>query len=227
MFSVAIGPVYFSFQTCLFRFGWEECGRMHVRCECCLAWLISCDWYVEHFLVRRACLGVRYLKIPAECTHPDIIRQSEIVPSISVRFRSSPFSAVVTHLTIPSQSVTLLAFPTKVKFWPSEFIANVSFYLIDRIFSKSHSRPPLRNIPTKYNIIVRLWTYGFHKLLESLRAASFGSPLALEHLQDFIYYAYSYQIPARRIEPRVQFIRVKYTYFCYIRYKKADWNMWQ
>ncbi|KAF5387074.1 hypothetical protein D9615_001809 [Tricholomella constricta] len=50
----------------------------------------------------------------------------------------------------------------------------------------------LRNIPTKYNIIVRLWTYAFHKLLESLRRASFASPLALEHLQDFIYYAYTF-----------------------------------
>ncbi|CAA7267658.1 unnamed protein product [Cyclocybe aegerita] len=50
----------------------------------------------------------------------------------------------------------------------------------------------LRNIPTKYNIIVRLWTYAFHKLLESLRRASFTSPLALEHLQDFIYYAYTF-----------------------------------
>ncbi|KAF5330656.1 hypothetical protein D9619_005946 [Psilocybe cf. subviscida] len=50
----------------------------------------------------------------------------------------------------------------------------------------------LSNIPTKYNIIVRLWTFAFHKLLESLRRASFSSPLALEHLQDFIYYAYSF-----------------------------------
>ncbi|KAF9533398.1 hypothetical protein CPB83DRAFT_472504 [Crepidotus variabilis] len=50
----------------------------------------------------------------------------------------------------------------------------------------------LRNIPQKYNIIVRLWTYGFHKLLEALRRASFTSPLALEHLQDFIYYAYTF-----------------------------------
>jgi protein SMG6 len=50
----------------------------------------------------------------------------------------------------------------------------------------------LRTIPTKYtgNITVRLWTYAFHKLLESLRRAAFASPLALEHLQDFIYYAY-------------------------------------
>jgi protein SMG6 len=50
--------------------------------------------------------------------------------------------------------------------------------------------PSLRIIPTKYNIIVRLWTYAFHKLLESLRRAAFASPLVLEHLQDFIYYAY-------------------------------------
>jgi len=50
----------------------------------------------------------------------------------------------------------------------------------------------LRNIATKYNIIVRLWTFAFHKLLESLRRASLTSPLALEHLQDFIYYAYTF-----------------------------------
>ncbi|KZP28577.1 hypothetical protein FIBSPDRAFT_947410 [Athelia psychrophila] len=50
----------------------------------------------------------------------------------------------------------------------------------------------LRNIPTKYNIIIRLWSHAFHKLLESLRRASFASPLALKHLQDFIYYAYTF-----------------------------------
>jgi hypothetical protein len=50
----------------------------------------------------------------------------------------------------------------------------------------------LHNIPTKYNIIIRLWTPAFHKLLESLRRASFTSLLALEHLQDFIYYAYTF-----------------------------------
>jgi protein SMG6 len=49
----------------------------------------------------------------------------------------------------------------------------------------------LRNIPTKYNIIIRMWTHGFHKLLESLRRAAFsGSEIALEHLQEFIYYSY-------------------------------------
>ena len=36
----------------------------------------------------------------------------------------------------------------------------------------------------KYNIIVCLWTYTFHKLLESLHHAAFASPLALEHLQE-------------------------------------------
>lgn len=50
----------------------------------------------------------------------------------------------------------------------------------------------LRVIPSKYNIIIRLWTHGFHKLLEALRRASFDSPLALEHLQDFIYFAYTF-----------------------------------
>lgn len=50
----------------------------------------------------------------------------------------------------------------------------------------------LRVIPSKYNIIIRLWTHAFHKLLEALRRASFSCPLALEHLQDFIYYAYTF-----------------------------------
>jgi len=52
----------------------------------------------------------------------------------------------------------------------------------------------LKNVPTKYNIVFRLWNYGFHKLLESLRRASFSSRLALELLQEFIYYAYSFYI---------------------------------
>ncbi|KAL4251674.1 hypothetical protein ABKN59_003762 [Abortiporus biennis] len=53
----------------------------------------------------------------------------------------------------------------------------------------------LRNIPIKYNIIIRLWTYGFHQLLESLRQAAMpptSSVVALEHLQDFIYHAYTF-----------------------------------
>ena len=35
--------------------------------------------------------------------------------------------------------------------------------------------PSLQIIPTKYNIIVHLWTYAFHKLLESLHYAAFAS----------------------------------------------------
>ena len=50
----------------------------------------------------------------------------------------------------------------------------------------------MRNILTNDNIIVRLWTCAFHKLLESLRCATLASPLAFEHLQDFIYYAYAF-----------------------------------
>ncbi|KIY51103.1 hypothetical protein FISHEDRAFT_57210 [Fistulina hepatica ATCC 64428] len=50
----------------------------------------------------------------------------------------------------------------------------------------------LRNIPKKYNIIARLWTNGFHKILESLRRASLASPVAMEYLQDFIYYSYTF-----------------------------------
>jgi hypothetical protein len=46
----------------------------------------------------------------------------------------------------------------------------------------------LCNIPTKYNIIIPLWMFAFDKILESLRRASLKSPVALEHLQGFIYY---------------------------------------
>lgn len=50
----------------------------------------------------------------------------------------------------------------------------------------------LRNIPTKYNIIVRLWTHAFFSPLEKLRRASLTSPLALERLQILIYFAYTF-----------------------------------
>ncbi|KAK1222785.1 hypothetical protein PQX77_014353 [Marasmius sp. AFHP31] len=63
----------------------------------------------------------------------------------------------------------------------------------------------LRNIPTKYNIMVRLWTFGFHKLLEDLRRASLTSPLALEHLQSFIYYAYTFYTSLLEEPPLGQF----------------------
>ena len=55
-----------------------------------------------------------------------------------------------------------------------------------------HVPASLRNIPTKYNIIIRLWTHAFNKPLETLRRASFQSPIALEHLLEFINYAYSF-----------------------------------
>ena len=54
--------------------------------------------------------------------------------------------------------------------------------------------PSLCIIPSKYNIIVCLWTYAFHKLLKSLYLAAFAIPLALEHLQDFICYVYIFYI---------------------------------
>ncbi|KAG7092251.1 hypothetical protein E1B28_008616 [Marasmius oreades] len=63
----------------------------------------------------------------------------------------------------------------------------------------------LRIIPKKYNIIVRLWTFGFHKLLENLRRASLTSPLALEHLQDFIYFAYTFYTGLLDEPPLAQF----------------------
>ncbi|KDQ62457.1 hypothetical protein JAAARDRAFT_54406 [Jaapia argillacea MUCL 33604] len=50
----------------------------------------------------------------------------------------------------------------------------------------------LCNIPQKYNIIMRLWTHAFNKLLENLRRASCRSPIAFKHLQEFIYYAYTF-----------------------------------
>ncbi|KAH8117438.1 hypothetical protein DFH11DRAFT_1817087 [Phellopilus nigrolimitatus] len=55
-----------------------------------------------------------------------------------------------------------------------------------------HVPASLRNIPTKYNIIIRLWTHAFNKPLETLRRASFHSAIALEHLQEFIIYAYTF-----------------------------------
>ncbi|KAH9028113.1 hypothetical protein EDB85DRAFT_2074672 [Lactarius pseudohatsudake] len=50
----------------------------------------------------------------------------------------------------------------------------------------------LRNIPEKYNIIIRLWTNCFYRLLENLRRYSLNSKIALEYLQEFIYYAYTF-----------------------------------
>ena len=44
----------------------------------------------------------------------------------------------------------------------------------------------LKNIPQKYNLIIRLWSHAFYHLLESLRHAArppTSSPVALEYLQ--------------------------------------------
>lgn len=49
----------------------------------------------------------------------------------------------------------------------------------------------LRNIPTKYNVIIRLWTHGFYKLLESLYHSLLTSTLTIEHPQ-IIYYTYTF-----------------------------------
>ncbi|KAI0258142.1 hypothetical protein BC834DRAFT_975458 [Gloeopeniophorella convolvens] len=59
----------------------------------------------------------------------------------------------------------------------------------------------LCNIPEKYNIITRLWTNGFHRLLENLHRSSLGSKIAMEHLQEFIYYAYTFYTALLKREP--------------------------
>lgn len=52
--------------------------------------------------------------------------------------------------------------------------------------------PSLCNILTKCNFFVHLCMHAFHKLLESLCRASFASVLTFEHLQNFIYYPYTF-----------------------------------
>ena len=58
--------------------------------------------------------------------------------------------------------------------------------------SKSGVPALLRNIPEKYNIIIRLWTNCFYHLLENLRCSSLASQIVYEYLQEFIYYAYTF-----------------------------------
>ncbi|KAG6869024.1 hypothetical protein C0993_005683 [Termitomyces sp. T159_Od127] len=93
-------------------------------------------------------------------------------------------------LQIDNHKQHVLSFPSH----PSLILFSLAEYIHSLLeISLSPSVPAsLRNIPTRYNIVVRLWTYAFYKLLESLRRASISSPLALEHLQDFIYYAYTF-----------------------------------
>ncbi|KAE9406452.1 hypothetical protein BT96DRAFT_1014944 [Gymnopus androsaceus JB14] len=63
----------------------------------------------------------------------------------------------------------------------------------------------LRKIPTKYNIIMRLWVTGFNKILQSLQRACLESPLAMEHLQEFIYYAYTFYTGLYEEQPLATF----------------------
>ena len=58
----------------------------------------------------------------------------------------------------------------------------------------AHNVPvSLRAVPEKYNLIMRLWLHGFHRPLENLRRCAFNNSIvALENLQDFIYYAYTF-----------------------------------
>jgi len=58
----------------------------------------------------------------------------------------------------------------------------------------AHNVPvSLRAVPEKYNLIMRLWLHGFHHLLKNLRRCAFNNLIvALEHLQDFIYYTYTF-----------------------------------
>ncbi|KAF8469313.1 hypothetical protein DFH94DRAFT_812796 [Russula ochroleuca] len=50
----------------------------------------------------------------------------------------------------------------------------------------------LRNIPDKYNIIIRPWTNCFYCHLKNPRRSSLTSKIALEYLQEFIYYTYTF-----------------------------------
>ncbi|KAF7340967.1 Kinase-like protein [Mycena sanguinolenta] len=50
---------------------------------------------------------------------------------------------------------------------------------------------PIQAIPTKYNLIARLWS-SFHRILESLLRASFASAIALGHLQDLFGHVYNF-----------------------------------
>ncbi|KAF7340962.1 PINc domain-containing protein [Mycena sanguinolenta] len=66
-----------------------------------------------------------------------------------------------------------------------------TIYLLLQI-SLHPTRPVLiRAIPSKYNLIPRLWS-SFHGLLESLRRASVASAHALEHLQDLFYHIHGF-----------------------------------
>ncbi|THH16864.1 hypothetical protein EW146_g3835 [Bondarzewia mesenterica] len=50
----------------------------------------------------------------------------------------------------------------------------------------------LWSIPKKYCIIICLWSSAFHCLLKNLYRLSLSSKIGMEHLQDFIYHAYTF-----------------------------------
>lgn len=50
----------------------------------------------------------------------------------------------------------------------------------------------VHSISSKYNIPTRLWGNAFHHALQTLRKSSSSSNIALEHLNDFIFWAYSF-----------------------------------
>ena len=58
----------------------------------------------------------------------------------------------------------------------------------------------LRNISKKYIIVIRLWTNCFYHLLENLQRYSLNSRIALEYLQEFIHYAYTFYTAVRERE---------------------------
>ena len=62
----------------------------------------------------------------------------------------------------------------------------------------------VQSIPDRYNIFTRLWTVAFYRMIAALRCASVTSSHALEHLTEFIYYAYRFysgRLEERNLQP--------------------------
>ena len=89
---------------------------------------------------------------------------------------------VSSYFTFPSGIINFVAFCSL-----SEMMLNLM-----EISLASGVPASLRNIPDKYNIIISLWTNCFYRLLENLRRSSLSFKIALEYLQEFIYYAYTF-----------------------------------
>lgn len=60
--------------------------------------------------------------------------------------------------------------------------------------SDPHLPVSMQGLPQKYNLPTRLWQTGFHQLLERLRHGLPSRPQLLEHMTDFIYFAYGFYI---------------------------------